>query len=103
MMTPEENEEIWKVILEKALKDNKNRFDMEFYSNWMATSWSPKLPAGNQDTFGDWMTTDNSDARSFSTKCECGVDVTYKGMEGTEYWHSHWCPKYKEKPKEEKK
>lgn len=92
MMTPEENEDIWKSWLQKQQ-------DLILASG----SWSPKLPAGNQDSFSDWMNTDNKDARYYSTKCECGVDVTYKGMEGTEYWHSHWCPKYKEKPKEEKK
>ena len=67
-------------------------------------TWTPKLPQGSaSDDLAAWITTDDSSARFVSTKCECGVDVTYKGMEGSEFWHSHWCPKYKEKPKEEKK
>lgn len=86
MFTKEENEEIWRSIILN-----------------MSGDWSPKLPSGDQDTFSDWMYADNIAARQSSTKCECGVDVTYKQTEESQYWHSHWCPKYKEKPKKEDK
>lgn len=69
----------------------------------MSGSWSPKLPPGNQDSFMDWMGADNEQARTISAKCECGVDATYKNTEEAAYWHSYWCPKYKEKPKKEDK
>jgi len=65
------------------------------------SGWTPKLPG--QDNFSDWVTTDDNKARYISSNCECGVKVTYGNTEGSEYWHSHWCPAYKEKPKEEKK
>lgn len=110
MMTKEEQDDIWAIVTgtsqdKGVLADtNDSGYVMDgIHYSFTTGSWSPKLPAGNQDSFSDWMTTDNKDARGYSTKCECGVDVTYKGAEGTEYWHSHWCPKYKEKPKEEKK
>lgn len=85
MFTKEENEDVWNSITVN-----------------MSGSWSPKLPPGNQDSFMDWMGADNEQARTISAKCECGVDVTYKQTEESQYWHSFWCPKYKEKPKEKK-
>lgn len=67
------------------------------------STWTPKLPGNASDSFNDWMLADDSHVRNISSKCECGVDVTYASMseEVRGYWHSHWCPKYKEKPKKD--
>lgn len=69
------------------------------------STWTPKLPKGQDSTeFFDWMVqSDPLEARRMTSNCECGVDVTYGNKEGVEYWHSFYCPKYKEKPKDEGK
>lgn len=41
------------------------------------------------------------EARAVSSGCECGSAKTYP--KGHEYFHSYWCPLYKEKPKDETK
>lgn len=54
----------------------------------------------------DWMMhSDANDARLATIVCECGSEKTYKDKKGydTTYLHSWWCPKYKDKPKNDDK
>lgn len=54
----------------------------------------------SETKFRDWMYADSLEgARAISGACECGASKTYP--KNNEYFHSYWCPLYKEKPKDD--
>lgn len=58
-----------------------------------------------KDSFIEWIYCDDPEkARKEFSGCQCGVEATYRDKKSfdTTYWHSYYCPKYKEKPKDEK-